>query len=432
MKRPTGLNVTAGMKTARIKPWFIIPAMKTLRWLAPALTFLLLACQPEFSPEITIIDNGSARTLRAAERIPLLLLTQNGYSLQPQDRVLWNGQPLALDETLPNISNAQLQIRRAVSLTVITPQGTQTLVSSALTVGQALAEAGFTLSVNDRISPPPGTPITNSLQIEYAPAWEYTLMLGESQLAIRSAAETVHGVLADAGIPLVGADFSSPAENDAPPPDGVIRVTRVREAFEFEFKPIPFKEEVVNSPDLPFGQSETLQPGLEGLSLIRTRVRYENGIETVRTLEEESVVREPQTRIVQSGEKIVLNPVGGNIPYEYWTAVEMYATVYSPCASGTGGCSYGTASGARAGYGIVAVDYSIYPDLAGMRVYVPGYGVGTIGDTGGGPIIESALGVPRTQWIDLGYDDGALGNLTGWVTVYFLAPAPAEIPYYLK
>lgn len=406
--------------------------MKTLRWLAPALTFLLLACQPEFSPELTIIDNGSARTLRAAERIPLLLLTQNGYSLQPQDCVLWNGQPLGLDETLPNISNAQLQIRRAVNLTVISAQGQQILKSSALTVGQALSETGFSLSVNDRIHPPAETSITGDMSIEYAPARDYTIVIGEAQIQVRSAAGTVSAILADGGIPLIGADSSSPLENEAPPADGIIRVTRVREAFEFDFNPIPFKEEVTSSPDLPFGENKTIQPGVEGLSLTRTRVRYENGVETTRTLEEESVVREPQTRIVQSGEKIVLNPVGGNSPYEYWTAVEMYATVYSPCASGTGGCSYGTASGARAGYGIVAVDYSIYSYLAGMRVYVPGYGIGTIGDTGGGPIIESALGVPRTQWIDLGYDDGALGNLTGWVTVYFLAPAPAEIPYFLK
>jgi hypothetical protein len=135
---------------------------------------------------------------------------------------------------------------------------------------------------------------------------------------------------------------------------------------------------------------------------------------------------------VQSGEKIVLAPIGGDIPYEYWYATEMFASVYSPCESGTGGCSYGTASGARAGYGIVAVDYSIYGYLAGMKVYIPGYGVATIGDTGGGPIIESAFGVPRTKWIDLGFDDGKIVDMTGWVQVYFLAPAPTEIPYFLK
>jgi hypothetical protein len=189
---------------------------------------------------------------------------------------------------------------------------------------------------------------------------------------------------------------------------------------------------VTYSPDVPFGESETIQPGVEGIAMIRERIRYEDGVEVSRAREEKTTLREPQTRIVQGGEKIVLAPVGGDIPYDYWYATEMYASVYSPCESGTGGCSHGTASGARAGYGIVAVDYSIYSYLAGMKVYVPGYGVATIGDTGGGPIIESVFGVPRTKWIDLGFDDGGIVDMTGWVTVYFLAPAPAEIPYFLK
>ncbi len=105
--------------------------------------------------------------------------------------------------------------------------------------------------------------------------------------------------------------------------------------------------------------------------MIRERIRYEDGVEVSRTTEDKTTLREPQTRIVRSGEKIVLAPVGGDIPYEYWYATEMYASVYSPCASGTGGCSYGTASGARAGYGIVAVDYSIYSTLAGMQSLHP-------------------------------------------------------------
>jgi 3D (Asp-Asp-Asp) domain-containing protein len=159
---------------------------------------------------------------------------------------------------------------------------------------------------------------------------------------------------------------------------------------------------------------------------------YEDGVEVSRNTESKTTIRAPQTRIVAGGSQIVLAPVGGNIPNDYWLAVEMFATVYSPCASGTGGCSFSTASGAPAGYGIVAVDYSIYSYLAGMQVYIPGYGVATIGDTGGGPIIETALGVPRTRWIDLGFDEGGMVDMTGWVTVYFLAPAPAEIPYFLR
>ena len=406
--------------------------MKNFRWLAWMILFLVTACQP-ISSSVTIIDGDNIQRIESAERDLIPLLTQAGIDLGQNDRVFINGISTPLDQTQLEVGSLTIQIRRAVDLTLTTPQGQQTIQTSALTVGQALTDADFSLTKNDLIDPPAETPITQNLTVTYTPARNIFIGIGEFVVQVRSAAGTVGEVLAEAGIPLIGADTSSPLENEAPPSNGQqISVVRVRETIEVALKPIPFTEEVVTSPDVPFGEKETIQPGIDGLTMTRTRVRFENGVEVSRETESETVMREPQTRIVQSGEKIVLSPVGGDIPYEYWTAVQMYASVYSPCASGTGGCSYGTASGARAGYGIVAVDYSIYSYLAGMRVYIPGYGVATIGDTGGGPIIESAFGVPRTQWIDLGFNDGELVNMTGWVTVYFLAPAPAEIPYFLK
>ena len=38
----------------------------------------------------------------------------------------------------------------------------------------------------------------------------------------------------------------------------------------------------------------------------------------------------------------------------------------------------------------------------------------------------------RVIGIDLGFDDNNMPDMTGWVTVYFLAPAPATIPDALK
>ncbi len=405
--------------------------MKIFRWPAFWLTFLLISCQPNTPASITIIDGEKIQTIESSERVPLALLIQNGFAPQPNDRVLLNGIPILIDQPISDSYNI-LQVRRAVNLTLNMPQGQQTFQTSALTVGQALSELGYSLSKNDLLDPPAETPITQSLTITYTPARALTIFAGESVLNIRSAAERVGEALAEAGVPLIGLDTSSPLENEALPPDGQIRVVRVSETIEVALEPIPFTEQVTYSPDLPFGQKETIQPGIDGITMIRSRIRHEDGKEVSRETETKTVIREPQTRIVQSGEKIVLAPVGGNIPYEYWFATEMYASVYSPCSSGTDGCSYGTASGATAGRGIVAVDYSIYSYLAGMKVYIPGYGLATIGDTGGGPIIETAFGVPRTKWIDLGFNEGEARNVNGWVTVYFLAPAPAEIPYFLK
>jgi uncharacterized protein YabE (DUF348 family) len=405
--------------------------MKFLRWLALSFAMLLNACQSTTSPSITIIDGGQVQVVASDSRVPLVLLTQNGITPQQADRVLVNGVSFPMDQPLPSVDSIQLQLRRAVELTLIMPQGTQTLQTSAPTAGQALTEAGYVLGAADLIDPPAETPITTSLNVAFTPARDLTVQIGAEVVNIRSAAETVGGALAEAGIPLIGLDTSFPLESEALPVDGQIRVVRVQEIISVALEPIPFETQKISSIDVPLGQEELIQSGVNGITMTRTRIRYEDGQEVSRQLEEEIVAREPQPRIVKSGEQIVMSPLPG-VTGEYWTAVEMYATVYSPCESGTGSCSYGTASGARAGYGIVAVDYSIYSYLAGMRVYIPGYGTATIGDTGGGPIIETLLGVPRTKWIDLGFDDGAIQDMTGWVTVYFLAPAPAEIPYFLK
>ena len=406
--------------------------MKPLRWLAFSLVLLLFSCQSNSPQSITILDGETILNVNSNSRTPLLILTEAGISPQPTDRVFVNGILFALDQSITAKESVQLQLRRAVALTIISPQGEQTIQTSALTVGQALREAGFLLNINDILSPPAETTINAAMTVTYSPARDLVITSGDKAINIRTAAGTVGAALAEAGIPLTGLDTSSPLENEALPDDGQIHVTRVYESISITMESIPFEEEFVDSVDVAFGDEKILEPGVNGITMVRTRIRYENGAEVSRETEEKTVLREPRKQVVASGTKVVMVPAGGEIPYEYWFATEMYASWYSPCNSGTGSCSYGTASGAPAGFGIVAVDYSIYSSMAGMQVYIPGYGRATIGDTGGGPIIETTFGVPRTKWIDLGYNDNAVGGLSGWVTVYFLAPAPAEIPYFLK
>lgn len=404
--------------------------MKSLQWLILALC--LSACQAQTTRTITILDEGKVVPVSTSAQIPSSILAEAGIAAQPTDRVLVNGIPYALSDKITDNGHIQLQLLHAVNIILISPQGEQKIQTSAFTVGDVLKEAGIKIGIHDRVTPPPSTPVTESLTIEFSPARELIITSGGMSLTIHSAAKTIGEALAEAGIPLQGLDASFPAENEALPADGQIRVVRVSESISVEIQSIPFSTEEAESADVAFGQQEILQNGVNGLAMTRTRIRYEDGVEVSRMDEGRTVLKDPITQQVLSGTKIVLSPVGGNAPYQYWYATQMYASWYSPCNSGTGGCSYGTASGARAGYGVVAVDYSIYSYLAGMKVYIPGYGLATIGDTGGGPIVETNYGVPRTQWIDLGYDDNAIGGLSGWVTVYFLAPAPVEIPYFFQ
>ncbi|MFN8433912.1 MAG: G5 domain-containing protein [Anaerolineales bacterium] len=406
--------------------------MKLAPWLVILLTFPLISCQSLSPRSVTILDGDAVLPVTTSETVPLLILADAGITPQPTDRVLVNGIPFELDQDISLGGDWHLQLIRSVSVKLITSQGEQNLQTSALTVGDFLKENGFATSLNDKITPALTTPITDSLTITFFPAQALSITAGETSLNINSSAQTVGEALAQAGIPLMGMDTSFPAENEPIPLDGQITVTRVTESVLVELQSIPFSTEETESVDVAFGEQNILQAGENGIAMVKTRIRYENGVEVNRIEEDKSILKEPVTQIVAKGTKIVLSEVGGSAPYQYWYATQMYASWYSPCNSGTGGCSYGTASGAKAGFGIVAVDYSYYSYLAGMRVYIPGYGVATIGDTGGGPVIESTFGVPRYQWIDLGYDDNNIGGLSGWVTVYFLEPAPAEIPYFFK
>ena len=398
-----------------------------ITWLA-LFSLFLASCQPQSPATVTILDDGQIHRLTTNERIPANLLTEAGITLAPNDQLLVNGLPFPREQTLPAGLDI-LQVRRAVTVRLVTPGGEQELTTTAQTVGSVLAEAGIQLYAVDFIDPPTETPVRAEMTITYRPSQELKVTTSVGVLTIRSSAWTIGAALAEAGIPLEGLDYSLPAESEALPPDGQVRVVRVSESLQLIQKSIPFETETVSSSDVAVGQQEIAQPGQEGLAIARTRIRYEDGQEVSRTVEDESVVRPPQTRIVNTGTKIVVTTatVGGE-NLEYWLAYKMYATIYSPCNSGTGGCSYATASGLRAGRGVVAVDPSMYSYLQGQRVYILGYGYAVIGDIGGGYIIENSIGVSRYRWIDLGFNDNNIVDMSGWLTVYFLAPAPASIP----
>jgi len=114
-------------------------------------------------------------------------------------------------------------------LTLLTPHGQKTFQTSAQTVGEALAEAGYTLYTADRFDPPAETPIEAALIVTYQPSQSLLVTVDGKQVKVRSAAASVGQALAEAGIPLIGLDFSSPPETGPLPSNGKIKVTRVSE-----------------------------------------------------------------------------------------------------------------------------------------------------------------------------------------------------------
>jgi len=229
--------------------------------------------------------------------------------------------------------------------------------------------------------------------------------------------------LAENGLSLQGLDYSLPADNQQlKDSNRVIRVVRVQEELILQQTSIPFQTVTVADASLDLDQSQVIQAGQSGLQVSRIRIRYENGEEVLRQTDSQWIAKAPVTQKVAFGTRLAVKTLqipGGSL--QYWKSMTVYATSYSPCNSGGGRCYPGTSLGLPVKRGVIAVTSAWYRYLAGTQVYIPGYGKAVIADIG--------AGIPGTDWIDLGFTDSDYETWHQNVTIYFLTPAPSNLPW---
>jgi uncharacterized protein YabE (DUF348 family) len=371
---------------------------------------------------VTLTINGATSVFRTVIENPRDILTAAGVETDDDDEILVNGariEPdLLADYPLP--AN-RISVRHALTLALTDSDSpSREIVTTAATVGDALASAGVMLYLGDVVSPPPETPLsTSGLEVRIDRALPASITADGVTTETRTQAETVGALLAEAGIQLNGLDYAIPPENARLAPEMQVRVVRVTETVETETVEVPFETLYLANADMELDTTAVTTAGAPGRDERRIRVRYEDSVEVQRF--DDGMVRaaEPVNEVVSYGTKIVYRTVDTpDGPREYWRKLRMYATSYHPEALGGDDV---TATGARLTKGIVAINPRIVP--YGTTVYVAGYGEGRAADTGG----------PRSTpyWIDLGYDDENYQSWSRWVEVYLLAPPPANIPYNL-
>ena len=365
----------------------------------------------------------------STERKPGNLYAAIGVKLFPGDRILWNGQNMDASTNTPYKPYQALQVVPGRTITLETGSESRQISSSQPTVGMAMAELGLPIQAKDYVGYALDTDFQDVYHLGYYPASPYTIEVDGETLNVMVAAKNTGDALANAGIALEGLDYSIPAANQPLPANGTIKVVRVQEQVILNQTKIPYESTYVPNPEVELDQREITKAGQYGIRASRERVRYENGVEVARNTEAEWTAVEPVTQEISYGQKIVIRTLStpqGDI--EYWRAVKVYATAYSPCRSAADRCYYGTSYGLPVQRGVVGVIRSWYYDMAGQSVYVPGYGTAVIADVGGG--------IAGKDWIDLGYTDEeyetmAVGAWSKYVTMYFLTPVPNDIPWIL-
>lgn len=187
----------------------------------------------------------------------------------------------------------------------------------------------------------------------------------------------------------------------------IITQSRFEDKLEAVSEVIFRKTVYKDDPEKELGEETILDEGADGKKITIIKITYYEGEEYSReTISTE--VEEPKEKIILRGTKIVwktLETADGTV--RYWKKLRVWATHYdSKCP----GCNETTATGLKAGKGVIAVDPSIIKLRS--RVYIPGYGFAIAGDTGGSI---------RGQIIDLGFDDA---RTSGWrakfIDIYLL------------
>lgn len=371
------------------------------------------------SRPVTVTIDDIPQTVQTTFANPFDILKSAGVTVGEHDKIQVDGTSATLMQLLVwPVPATHISVQHAVTVQIQDGVQQRTIQTTSATVGEALFEAGVTLYLADTVTPDINTPLTGDTTIVIRRSRPVTIIADGVSLETRSQGTTVASALADAGVTLLGLDYSIPAEDSPLRPGMHIRVIRVTETVEARQDVLPFETVYQADSNLELDQRRVLQEGQNGIRQTNVRIRYENGIEVSRQDESSAVISEPVNRVVAYGTRIVLRTIDTpEGPREYWRKLRMYATIYYPEALGGDNV---TATGRRLTKGVVASDPKVIP--YGTQLYVPDYGVGVMADTG--------MPTPRL-WIDLGYDDDNWIPWSRWVEVYLLTPVPENINYLL-
>lgn len=364
---------------------------------------------------------------------PRAIVDEMGIPLDPDDAVYVVravrpvGPELAADTELADVPSLprELEVIRPRRVIVVQDGERVAFRTTARTLGEALARAGYALYEADSISLPLQAPLADiadedgTVTVEISRSLPVTLRVNGEDRPLRTRQAMVSGLLGEVGLALSGADYTVPAIGTPLSAGMSVEVVRVREEVVIEERPIPFETTYVPDPDLELDQQEVIQDGHDGTLARQVRVRYEDGLAVSRAVEGEWVAEEPSAEVVAYGTRIIIRtlttPQGGT--YQYWRRMHMLATSYSPLTAGDkqpGDPRFGiSGTGAEVQRGIVAVDprvVNLYTNL-----YVPDYGFGQALDVGG---------AVKGMRVDLGYADDYLVYWNNWVDVYLLVPVP--------
>ncbi len=288
-------------------------------------------------------------------------------------------------------------------VSIVDSLGSKRIIKTYLNnAADVLEQQGICLNEGDEVSPSQDELLVDGDVITISRAKKITLVDGINSFEKLTGKKTVGEVFAQfAGDTKKGTVLNHEMDDEVY--EGmVIEIAYLEEEIVSVETEVAFATEKKATSAIPAGTTAVKQEGKNGLTNDRYKVYYENGKEVARELVERTVVREAVNEVVEYGVRTAQGSLayhkGGSVvsrsggEFRYKTYIDCVATAYDlsyeSCGKNPGDRGYGiTASGMKAGYGVIAVDRNVIP--LGTKLYIEAvdgswvYGNAVAGDTGG-------------------------------------------------
>ncbi len=305
----------------------------------------------------------------------------------------------------------EIYITRAVPLTLIVDGVQEEVHTLSKTVGALLLEREITCVGFDTVLPSAETELTPGMEIVVNHSKNITFVGDGKTEIVSTLTNSVSEMIAAMGLSLSEEDFTEPAM-ETPLSDGLeVRLVRVTKKTVTDTESVGYEIEEKTTSALVKGKTRIAQAGKNGVRTNTYSVVLHDGEEVSRELVSSEITRKPVNKIIEKGTAAKTTPKatakpstasssgggsvqtakGENFTYKKKLTCTAYAydLTYESCGKRPGDPYYGiTASGMKAGPGVIAVDPSVIP--LGTRLYVEAvdgswtYGYCVAGDTGGG------------------------------------------------
>ncbi len=359
-----------------------------------------------------IVNDQTTATLVAASALALGLFASSAGAASAADSPLAPPAASAAAAAAPADDSSAPTLPISVTFAY---DGRQSAVTTqARTVEAFLSEHDLHVLPGDYVSQPLQTPLVDGMQLVYRPAVDIPIHVGTKTRVVHTTAGSVAELLADQRIGLGAYDRVEPGVNEPLAAGTVVRVTRIDAWTAHERRRIAPRVERQADAELAPNATRVLDPGAPGERDVVVRYERRDGGSATSTVLASHVLRAPRPKIIARG--IAAYASLARVAEQGFasavrlagSALHMIATAYT---AGCYGCSGVTATGVRAGLGIIAVDPSVIP--LGTKLFIPGYGRAVAGDTGGAIVGHR---------IDLGFNSNVQALRWGRrpVTVYVL------------